>query len=152
LNLQWAGQLEEAEEYFLKWQAAFYELPEKPSDRDRPYRADFFVARVQLLLGTLAPSDALPIIEAYINVGDSHYGDLGLITRALCLARLGQYREAEAALAEYDGTLLAAAVPGHYERRLRLSTLAEISEGLGDHEKAAEYRRLLSTSEKDLAE
>ena len=90
-----------------------------------------------------AQGDAQPIVADFINHGRGKYRDLALTTKARCLIRLGRFQAAEAALGTYRGKLLEAAAPGHYERRLHFETLVELYEGLGDEDRAAEYRAKL---------
>ena len=60
---------------------------------------------------------------------------------------LGRFEEAEQLMRRHPGKLMDAIAPDHYERRLYLETLAEMYVGLGQPEKAAEYRALLREAE-----
>ncbi len=96
----------------------------------------------------LAAEDALSSAKAVLAV-DNHrlYKELARATQANCLARLRRYDEAKGVMQERRLRILGALPAGHFERRLYLQTLAEISEGLGQPEKAAEYRALLREAE-----
>lgn len=143
MNLQRTGRLEEAEEYFLEYRSVFDQLAEHPEDSTSQF-AEFLLARVRLLRGQLSPQEALPAIDAFVAAKEkTHYSTfygLGLTAKMLCLVRLGRYAEAEALVPELPDELMKAMPRDHYERRLYRSTLGELYEGLGDREKAAEYR------------
>ena len=65
------------------------------------------------------------------------------VALAECLVRLGLFQEADVVMHRATGRLAAAVSQGHFERRLYLNTLVAVHEGLGQPEKAAEYRALL---------
>jgi hypothetical protein len=65
----------------------------------------------------------------------------------MCLVRLGQFDKAEQVMQQHSGRLIEAIPLDHYERRLYLNTWLEIYEGLGQSEKAAQYRALLREAE-----
>jgi tetratricopeptide (TPR) repeat protein len=146
---EWMGDLEEAERYFEQYLSG-QELA-SPDHFHGTLLARFLLTRVRLLMARIEPQEALPVFEesvrAYTEPMRSYLGEVSLTAYALCLARLGRYEEAEAQMQRHPGDLMAALPEHHYERRLHLQTLAEIHEGLGEPEKAAEYRAMLREAE-----
>jgi hypothetical protein len=147
MNLQWAGRLEEAEGYFLEYWSALDEMAEHREDPTSQF-AEFLLARVRLLRGGLSPQEALPVIDAFVAAKERTYHatfyGLGLTAKMLCLVRLGRFAEAEALVPELPDELMQVLPRDHYERRLFRATLVELYEGLGDDEKATEFRKSLS--------
>jgi tetratricopeptide (TPR) repeat protein len=143
MNLQWMGRLEEAEEYLLAYRSANEQVAEHRQDPKSQF-AEFLLARVRLLRGQLSPQEALPAIDAFVAAKEKTYYatfyGLGLTAKMLCLVRLGRFAEAEALVPELPDQLMKVMPRAHYERRLYRATLVELYEGLGDHEKADEYR------------
>jgi tetratricopeptide (TPR) repeat protein len=138
--LQWMERYDEAEEYLLRSQDASEAL------WDRPGRAEFYLARGRLLRGVLDAADALPIVERHVASNAGLFAAVTITTQALCLAQLDRFEEAEAVMKRHPGFIDAIA-PNHYERRLYFNTRAEIYEGLGEADKAAEYRAMLREAE-----
>ncbi|MHC4216998.1 MAG: serine/threonine protein kinase [Planctomycetota bacterium] len=136
LNLQWMGRLDEAEQRFQEY------LDASTRAGMGLALARFLVARVRLLQGTLAPAEVLLVAEELVRSAPG-WIELGMTTQALCLVRLGRYEEATVVMDGHPHRFLGALAEGHYERRLHLRTLAEMYEGLGEPEKAKEYRALL---------
>jgi hypothetical protein len=149
LNAQWAERLGEAESFFQKLQSAYQEPP-APRE-DQVALADFLLARVQLLQGELSPADALPTIQQaaplIVEWDPDGFGEMALIAKALCLARIERFEEAKRTVGRIEGVLMDAISPDHHERRLYLRTRVEIHEGLGEPDRAAEYRALLREAE-----
>ncbi|MHC4064553.1 MAG: protein kinase domain-containing protein [Planctomycetota bacterium] len=144
LNLQWAGRAEEAEEYFERfrglWDHGHLTL--------KPTMADFFLARLRLLEGRMTPAEALPFLQAFVDIDFSSWSrEFGIPVTGWCLVQLGRYEEAERLMQRCPGRLANAVPDNHFERRLYLNTLAEIYEGLGQPEKVAGYRALLREAE-----
>jgi hypothetical protein len=135
-NLKWMGHLEEAQQRYQDF------LDASTRACAGLAFARFLVARIRLLQGTIDPAEALPIAEELARTSRG-WVELGLTTQALCLVRLGRYEEAKVVMDGHPNKFLSALAEGHYERRLHLQTLAEMYEGLGDTETAAEYRALL---------
>ncbi|MHC4210420.1 MAG: hypothetical protein ACYSWT_11970, partial [Planctomycetota bacterium] len=106
--------------------------------------ADFLLARIRLLRGEQSPQEALPVIDAFVAAKEKTYYStfygLRLTAKMLCLVRLGRHAEAAALVAELPDKLMTVLPHDHYERQLYRATLVELYEGLGEHEKAAEYR------------
>ena len=70
-----------------------------------------------------------------------------ITAQAMCLVRLGRYEKAEQVMRKHPGWLMAALPTEHYEQQIHFWTLAEMYEGLGEPEKAAEYWVLLRKAE-----
>jgi tetratricopeptide (TPR) repeat protein len=143
VNLRRTGRLEDAEEYSLEYRSVFDQIAEHPQDPKSQF-GEFLLARARLLRGELSPQEALPVIEAFVAAKEKTYYStfygLGLTAKMLCLIRLGRFTDAEALVPELPDELMKAMPRDHHERRLYRATLVELYEGLGDHEKADEYR------------
>jgi tRNA A-37 threonylcarbamoyl transferase component Bud32/tetratricopeptide (TPR) repeat protein len=140
LNLQWMGQDEEAERYFER----------HLSSKETPF-AQFLHARLRMLAGELGAEEALPILEDFApSLADPirpFSSEMSLTAQGLCLVYLGRYEEAAQVMQRHPGELMEAIAQHHYERRLYLNTLTALYEGLGQAEKATEYRALLGEAE-----
>ncbi|MHC4304211.1 MAG: serine/threonine protein kinase [Planctomycetota bacterium] len=136
LNLEWMGRLEEAQQRYQEY------LDTATRTGMGLAFARFLVARVQLLQETLDPAEVLPVAEELARTSRG-WVELGLTTQALCLVQIGRYEEAKVVMDGHPNKFLAALGGGHYERRLHYLALAEMYEGLGEPQKAAEYRALL---------
>jgi hypothetical protein len=146
LNLQWMGHLDEAEDYFVKYRSAWDAFPGRFPGK--PLLADFLLHRVRMLQGEVGADQVLPIAQELLDSGRlPFFEELALTTKAFCLVRLGRYDEAERVMQQLPGKLMKALPEDHYERRLYNQALAEMYEGLGQPEKAAQYRALLREAE-----
>ncbi|MHC4220525.1 MAG: tetratricopeptide repeat protein, partial [Planctomycetota bacterium] len=145
LNLQWSGQIEEAEQRFQE----FVTLCEK-NDYQWPL-APFLLTRLQLIEGKISPEQARPVIERFVEANTKPLtliqGELGLTALARCLVDLGEYEEADAVMQQNPGRLANAVSNDHFERRLYLETLITINDGLSRSEKVAEYRGQMREAE-----
>jgi non-specific serine/threonine protein kinase/serine/threonine-protein kinase len=141
LNLQWSGRTEEAQRHFEEYKARSME---SGYDFALP---TFLLARLQWLEGELSAADARPLIEQLVERSTKPMipilGELGLTALARCLVDLGEYEQADTLMQQNPGRLAAAVSTDHYERRLYLATLVAIKEGLGESDKAEEFRDLL---------
>jgi non-specific serine/threonine protein kinase/serine/threonine-protein kinase len=145
LNLQWSGQIEEAEQRFQEFVAICEE-----NDYQWPL-APFLLARLQMIEGKISPEQARPVLERFVEANTNPLalvrGELGLTALARCLVDLGEYEKADALMQQNPGRLTDAVSKDHFERRLYLNTLVDMYEGLGRPERAAEYRALLREAE-----
>ncbi|MHC4080278.1 MAG: serine/threonine protein kinase [Planctomycetota bacterium] len=140
-NLQWSGRLEDAGLRFQEY------LTIAANANQPTQRAEFLLTRVQMFQGVLDAGQALPIFEDFVTAHTEPMrfvlGEIGLTSLARCLVHLGRFEEARQVMNRHPGRFMDAAPAYHYERRLYLETLIEMHEGLGEPEKAAEYRELL---------
>jgi tetratricopeptide (TPR) repeat protein len=142
LSLQWAGKQQKAREVFEE----FLSIQQGVLERENPEGSAFLVARVRLLQGDITAEEALPAIERMVKVNTDpmapFHGEVGLTAQILCLARLGRFDEARQVLARHPQELMEALPADHFERRLHFQALEEMYKGLGEPEKAAQYRAL----------
>jgi tetratricopeptide (TPR) repeat protein len=143
LSLQWAGQSARAREVFEE----FLSIRQAMTKREDPEGSAFLVARVRLLQGDMRAEEALPAIERMVAVNTDPmipvWGEVGLTAKMFCLVRLGRFDEAQQVLERHPQEFMEAMPEDHFERRLHHRALAEMYQGLGQPERAAEYRALL---------
>jgi serine/threonine protein kinase len=151
LNLMWMDRLDEAGQVFIEYVSARQEVP----DEVNPVGTSYWTVRIPLLQGKIDPEQALPFVEKYVEANTNpvklFHGEWGLTTKAYCLVQLGRYDEALEVMEQHPEELIDALPPGHFERRLHFRTLAEMYEGVGEAEKAAEYRAQLRKAEEPAA-
>jgi tetratricopeptide (TPR) repeat protein len=147
LSLQWAGQSERAREVFEE----FLSIRQGMTKREDPEGSAFLVARVRLLQGDMTAEEALSAIERMVEVNTDPmapvWGEVSLTAKMFCLVRLGRFDEAQQVFGRHPQEFMEAMPVDHFERRLHHRALAEMYEGLGEPEKAAEYRALLREAE-----
>jgi tetratricopeptide (TPR) repeat protein len=141
--LEWGGDLDGAQEILEQ----LLPILQSRTGKEHPVGVSFWLARVRLLRGQIDAAEALPFVKRFVKVNTNpmnpFYGETGLTAQTLCLVRLGRFDEAKAIMDRHPQQLIAAVAEDHHERRLHLRTLAEMCDGLGQPEKAAEYRALL---------
>jgi hypothetical protein len=86
-----------------------------------------------MLQGNLGADEAVPVFERFVAVHSEPmrpvFGEIGLTSLALCLARLGRFEDARQVMDRHPAKLMDAIPADHYERRLYLETLVLIDGG-----------------------